>query len=235
MRTILSVRRSQIILSIAAFWFAILLGSCTSPVGQSQELLTKTSTPVMIVKPIITPALHSTTTPEMLQRKPEITATPIHIDVSSKNVLNDRFKSLYFITACKQDLLAGPLEPLPTETFKAPKPEFIEVDARSNPYVYSISEIADNDDHSYQAFVACEADNCHPKIFLKNSTDGEIYEINWNGRMSWRDIGGVIWINHDVVAFFQSNSPQVGQVLAVDVEKKDFVYYSLIRYDCPLQ
>jgi hypothetical protein len=224
-------------LPFAALLLTMPLASCTPPVGEVQQPVTKTDTPRIVVEASVTFTPLATDTPESLWPAAQITATPINVDTKSKDALNRLFARLYSTTACQEDLLAGPLAPLPAQTFVSPTPEFIEVHPQSDPYLYMhyFSEIADNVDGRYQAFVACENnEHCYPKIFMKDSAIGGVYEINWEGRESWRDIQAIIWISHDVVAFFQSNSPQVAQVLAVDVNKKVFIYYSLIDYDCPL-
>ena len=225
-------------LFIAIFLLAILLASCASPISKYQTSATITDTNQIILQPSVTLAPLGTDTPELPWPTPQITATAIEVNVNSNDVLNRLFERMYSITACKTDLLTnyfgGLPAPVEVSTVR-PFVEFIEVNVHSDPYMKLISEIADNDDRSYQAFVACEnSENCHPKIFVRSYKIGKVYELNWSERMAWRPIEGIIWIDHSVLAFSQSDSPEMAQVIAVDVEKKDFVYYSVVDYDCPL-
>ena len=165
----------------------VILASCTERGGQLQGNITTVNADGGI---------------EIVQQTPLRTATPMNINRSSIDEITQLFNRLYPMTACRIDLLARPLGPVLTETFKAPQPEFIEVNLKTDQDIQNVEEVADNNDKSYQAFVACNQKLCQPKIFVKNLTNGKVYEINWEERFSYRDIQAIIWINHDVLAFY---------------------------------
>lgn len=216
----------------------VVLVSCNSFSNNINNGVTKTSaSDFNSMTPSTSPSTTESFTPEKTLEvwpSPIVTATPINIDIDSKEAIEHLFDRIYFMTACKTNLLAGSYGLIPTESFVSPKPEFIEVNPQSNPDMQYVNEMADNEDKSYHAFVACNRELCQPKIYVEKISDGKVYEINWKERMPWRDIQAIVWIDHDVLAFYQSNSPYVSQVLAVDVEKKNFVYFSLVQYNCPL-
>jgi hypothetical protein len=49
--------------------------------------------------------------------------------------------------------------------------------------------------------------------------------------MPWRPIQWVTWINNDTLAFFQSSNPEQGQIIVINVDKREYLYAAIVFPD----
>lgn len=209
------------------------LTSCkTNESRQQQELnptrfaiATNTSEATVTISPspFITSSLTRTATPTArMIHTPRITATPINEEIQTYDDLRYLLEKLYPMTTCTYNLLAPGAEEMAGEH----NLEFIETGIKPDPTRIRISEIADNLDKNRQAFVAGE-------LYVSDYTTEKTFEISWSGRMPNRIIERIIWINNDVLVFFQSTNPWIAQVVAIDFVKQDYIYHSIVYANSP--
>jgi hypothetical protein len=157
---------------------------------------------------------------------PKVTATPIAAQLGTSDDLYHLLKKLYPECPCIGYNYANSSSPQAVS-----KVEFIEVDIQPDSKLHWISEIADNIEKSLQAFVACEPELCQDKIYIKDEKTQKVYEVNWEWRVPWRPIQWVTWINNDTLAFFQSSNPEQGQIIVINVDKREYLYAAIVFPD----
>jgi hypothetical protein len=258
-RTVLSLYRRWSCKSLTLALLVLLFVACTqsedfriqtTPVEETPKPSTpivtnapqpnSTPTQTITYEPTVASTLEATRTPEVTSAfeptltptwwvTPKITATPIASSPATAEELTTLLKQLYSITTpCYGSLLniqSPQVEPVGT-------PEFIEVTIQLEKWW--IEEIADNYTNNLRAFVACDPAFCQHKLLVKNLSSEEIYEINWNARMSWRPIDNLIWLGDNILAFEQSTGPYFWHIVALDVQARNFVHYSIASSQCPL-
>ena len=114
--------------------------------------------------------------------------------------------------------------------------KFIEVNIQPDPNKLWVSEIADNLDNSFRAFVACEPDLCNNQIYVKDNKTGKVYDIDWKLKSTWRSIQQVQWVNYSTFVFYQALDLAHGQVVAINFDTKEYIY-SAVAYpksNCPI-
>jgi len=159
---------------------------------------------------------------------PEVTATPIYEFIGSKDDLERLVRNLYtWWSPCIGQNFAE----ISPETPLSYSIEFVEVAVQPNPQEYWISEIADNIDKSLQAFVACDPEFCQDKIYVLDIETKKVYEIKWETQFPWRPIESVIWINENILAFYQSINPQRAQIVVVDIDERKYLYHAFVFPD----
>jgi len=161
---------------------------------------------------------------------PQITATPryalVRTDDDLKQVADD----------WAHRFCVGQNEVGSSSDWDSSNLEFTEVAIQPDPNKYWVSEIADNLDNSLRAFVACTPDLCHNQIYVKDNKTGKVYEVDWKFRTTWRPIQQVQWVNYNTLIFFHNTDPTHGQVVAINFDKKEYIY-SAVAYsksNCPI-
>jgi len=203
----------------------VLIVACQSSV------LASTATEVFssIEKSTFTMTLLPTSTPTQMPAvliTPIITATPFNAIINADADV-DQLIGKIFPGLC----IGFNFAEFPSVDLQPSKLEFIEADVQPDPKLYWVSEIADSADKSRQAFVACKPEFCQDKIYVKNANTGKVFEINWDARMPWRPIQWITWINSDILTFFQSSNPDHGLIIAVNVDKREVLYESVVFPD----
>jgi hypothetical protein len=214
----------SIVLAISFSVFVILVACQSAPTGApiSTGTSAPTSTPFLASDtPISTATVWVT---------PQITATPryalVRTDDDLKQVADD----------WAHRFCVGQNEVASSRDWDSSNLEFTEVDIQPDPNKYWVSEIADNLDNSLKAFVACTPDLCHNQIYVKDNKTGKVYEVDWKFRTTWRPIQQVQWVNYNTLIFFHDTNPTHGQVVAINFDKKEYIY-SAVAYsksNCPI-
>jgi len=167
--------------------------------------------------------------------KPNITATPLAFDATSQNLISI-IDTLFDHQMCtKTDYLTpvADIDPQYIPNYHIGKPEFNEITGKVDYQKIVIEEIADNTSGSYRAYlvdepaptVAC-ADCIQSRVYIQNQSNKRIYKLNWNGYLSSRILGNLLWIDNTILTFYQSIGPHGDELIGVDVEKQEFVYYA---------
>ena len=201
----------------------VILASCTSP----RAATIATSTP--IIRASETPTIHPTLveTPYILHLTPQITATPVAFRSGNQD-LDQIIGRIYGISvACNQP-----------DTAAQEKPEFTDISKWVKVDQLYIDEIADNENKTYRAYLVEEPvrDVCNAcfrsRVYSMKFSTGEAYMISWKGYLPGRVLFRLIWIGDRILAFEQSLSPHVGEIVAVDVQARSFVYHSFSSDFC---
>ena len=172
---------------------------------------------------------------------PRFTATPLVVEDSSLSQLA-AIKSLFPDNACLSEDLLTPIAPAGTAGFTGyniGEPEFINIANWESLQILDLDEIADSLSQSYRAFLvevlggSAECTGCvlQTKVLVQDRKNGNLYRIDWRGYEPRRVIFAIAWVGDNVLVFFQSLSPHAGDLVAIDVEKQRYVYYSLLS--CP--
>lgn len=211
-----------------AFVPCLIMISILSACQSLPIISTSRKTPSPTKKPLFTQplALVPPTTTATWWVTPKITATPVAAIVKTSDDLYNLLKKLYPMYPCIGYNYANSSSPQAISNL-----EFIEVDVQPEPKSYWVSEVADNFEKSRQAFVACEPESCQDKIYVKFEQTEKVYEVDWEWRMPWRPIQLVIWINNDILEFFQSSNPEQGQIIVINVEKREYLYTAIVIPD----
>lgn len=159
---------------------------------------------------------------------PVITATPIDF-VSSSKTLNEIIGDIYQIPpSCNYP-----------DTEEQQKPDFIDITKQvADINDLFTTEIADSLRKSYRAYLVEEqapekCSSCYrSRVYVMNLSTRQIYRIDWNGYFPGRFLLRMIWIGDKILVFKQSLSPHTGEIIAVDMEKHDFVYHIIRSEYC---
>jgi len=159
------------------FGLVVILAACQSssigtPISIGALALTSTP-PVATDTPVPTATVWVT---------PRITATPFY-----------GFAMAEEIEALLSSLCTGQNEVNSSEGWDSSNLEFVEVDMQPDPERYWISEIANNLDNSYQAFVACNPDMCKNQIYIKDNNTSKVYEVDWELETFSHPIKNIMW------------------------------------------
>jgi hypothetical protein len=117
------------------------------------------------------------------------------------------------------------------------KVEFLDVEEPDKLDISWVQAITYSPDKSRQAYIACivgsvESQGCSDHVYVKDKTSSKVFEIEFHGHQSWRPILNITWIGNDVLAFTESSSPQVDTIYAIDLAKREYLYYSLYYGQC---
>jgi hypothetical protein len=223
---VIRMERVKSIVVAACLVMIIILAACQS--------VTPAPVPIENPSPTTMPALTSTLLPSITPSPtatwwmtPEITATPLNATIHTNKEMVSVIKSLH------PDECIGPNDlKLTSGDVPVPSPvKLIEVDQLPDPNIYYVEEIAVNIDSSRQAVVACMPDKCVDNVYVKDNKTDKVYEIDW-GRMPWRPIQRLIWINEDILMFGQSSNPHYGAIIAINFAKKEYQYFGMASDGC---
>ena len=96
-----------------------------------------------------------------------------------------------------------------------------------------IEEIADNINKNYRAYLVDEpaptatcTDCIRSRVYIQNQLNRRIYKLDWNGYLPSRILFNLLWVDDTVLTFYQSIGPHSDELIGVDVEKREFVYYA---------
>ncbi len=117
------------------------------------------------------------------------------------------------------------------------KVKFLDVAEPNKLDISWVQAISYSPDKNRQAYIACvtdstESQGCSDHVYVKNESSGEVFEIEFHGHQSGRPIFNITWIGNDVIAFTENSSPQVDTIYAIDLAKKEYLYYSLYYGQC---
>lgn len=216
----------------STFFTVFFLVSCQSssstPVTSTQNVLPKATY-------LSTPNTQFTFTPApsaifwVIEITPVITSTPVVVNVNTEKELNFVIRNQIYPYPCfGYNFAKAPL----TDVNHASMLYFVEVNTQFDSKEYMVEEIADNQDGSRRAWVACNnANHCEDKIYVQDSESAQVYEITWEDQMFWRPIQGITWINTDILTLLQSANPDHALVMAIDVAKREVLYEGVIFPD----
>jgi hypothetical protein len=159
---------------------------------------------------------------------PAITATPLNMALSERGEIDSLIEQLH-PGICTGDNLAL-LTPPPIDVPPPTKLEITQVDTPPDPSSHYVSEIADNIDSSLQAFIACEPEKCVDSVYVKNNEIGKVYRVYFGG-LTYRPLQWLTWVNKDTFIVAQSSNPHYGLFVAINFNKREYVYYGMAR-DC---
>ena len=189
-----------------------------------------TENPSTITVPALTSTLSLSNVPSPTAtwwQTPEITATPLNAAIHTDKEMVSVIKSLH------PDECLGPND-IKRTSGAVPIPsalKLFEVDQLPDPTKYYVEEIAVNIDGSRRAVVACLPDKCVDDVFVKDNKTDKVYELDW-GRMPWRPIQRLIWINEDILMFGQSSNPHYGAIVAINFASKEYQYFGMASDGC---
>lgn len=84
----------------------------------------------------------------------------------------------------------------------------------------------------FRAFVACEYENCAPRLFVENMIDAQIFEITFSMRMPWRPLSNLTWLDNNILAFSQSSNPHYGFRYAIEVKQRNHLLTLVLADEC---
>ena len=151
---------------------------------------------------------------------PQITATPMNLAINTDDEIIGMLQKIHPHECFGQN------ETDPTSL------KFNEINEMPDSSVYYVEEVADNINNSRRAIVACVPDKCVDFVYVKDNVTGNVYQIDWGGRMDWRPIQRLIWIDQDVLLFDQSANPHFGHIFVIDVAQKEFKYFGMSSDRC---
>jgi len=157
---------------------------------------------------------------------PVLTATPIVQKPETEEGIEDLLDNLYSVDPEYR------LDILNVQELSIEKPclEFKRSNMDPNSKDIWISEIADNSSASLRAFIACDRNLCQQKLYVENTQDQTILEVDWSGRIPYRPISHIMWIGENQLAFSHLTGPHNAIVAIVRVNDEDFLYYWLVSY-----
>ena len=215
---------------ICVLLLSIALTSCASantsvsaiePVSTEPFNILPTNT-VFWITPAFSLTVEPTITPEFVQ--PYI----------PKNKVDDISKIIVQIYSIKPECAHSAFIEHPDLTTKVKFTEIIEPDLLE---IRWIQTIANSPNEQRQAFIACVADlpewhGCYDHLYIRGQSSHKVYEIGIDGHLPWRPIFHSIWIGNDILAFTENSSPAVDIIYAIDLNKKEYVYYSYYFGQC---
>jgi hypothetical protein len=154
---------------------------------------------------------------------PQITATPMNLATNTDDEVVGILQKIHPYECFGQN----EIDPTSLSSLK-----FNEINELPDSSVYYVEEIADNVNNSRKAIVACMPDKCVDYVYVKDNVTSKAYQIDWGGRMDWRPIQRLIWIDQDVLLFDQSANPHFGYILVIDVAQKEFKYFGMSSDQC---
>src|SRR5258706_15561115 len=169
--------------------------------------------------------------------KPYITATPIAFDISSGDIVKT-VDMLFDEEKCaKSDYLipTPPADASPKSFLGYPigKPKFIEITDHIDFSKVDIEEIADNVQKTFRAYLVKEAAptvSCsaciRSAVYIEDQVTNQVYKIDWRGYQPSRVLGRLTWIGNNNLTFFQSIGPHNDELIGIDIDKKEFIYYA---------
>lgn len=84
----------------------------------------------------------------------------------------------------------------------------------------------------FHAFIACEFENCQPRLFVKDLTNSNIFEVTFSMRIPWRPLSDLTWIDDNILAFSQFSNPHNGFRFAVDISQRKQLLTLVIADEC---
>jgi hypothetical protein len=154
---------------------------------------------------------------------PQITATPMNLPTNT----DDEMIGILQKTHSNECFGQNEIDQRSPSSLK-----FNEINELPDSSVYYVEEIADNINNSRKAIVACMPDKCVAYVYVKDNVTSKVYQIDWGGRINWRPIQRLIWIDQDVLLFDQSANPHFGHILVIDVAQKEFKYFGMSSEQC---
>ncbi len=203
---------------ITATFVISVLVACTPVSPPAVTAHAETATPSQTSTPILpspTPTWWVT---------PRITATPLNLELSKKGEIDTLIEQLH------PGICTGPnlaiLTPPPIDVPPPAKIEITEINPPPNQYSHYVSEIAENIDHSLQAYIACDPEKCVDNVYVKENKTGKVYRVYF-GTVTWRPIQWLTWANKDTFIAAQSSNPHYGLFVAINFNKREYVYYGM--------
>ena len=219
--------------AVSLMLFFVLV-SCAHQQESSGVVATTTPlpSPITLSTPTIPAAMLTEFAPPP---RPLLTDTPLAFHPSVEKI-HQIIDKLFDHNNCTRIDMLTPTAPGPTEGFlgyKLGNPELIEITNQVDIKRSDIYEIADNQNNRYRAYLVDEpapistcATCIQSRVYVQRHKGNQIYMINWKRYLSSRYLGRLIWVGNEVITFFQSLGPHGGELIGVDVEKQEFVYYA---------
>lgn len=111
--------------------------------------------------------------------------------------------------------------------------EFEDIAPDSIASLTTVEEDAISPNGMFRAFVACEYDNCQPRLFVENLTDSsQLFEVTFSMRMPWRPLDRLAWVDDNVLAFSQFSNPHYGFRYAIDVDQRKYLLTLVLVDEC---
>jgi hypothetical protein len=170
-----------------------------------------------------------TSSQEIFANAPQITATAVEFDSSSKDIAQVIDKGFGVATCSKKDLLNDEN----VYHYSVDNPLLVEISKESLEKV-KVKEIADNKSGSYRAYLVDEPspDVCEScdlsRIYIEDKVNNIFSKMDWKDYVFTRYLSNIVWIGDDVLAMRQDNDSNIFELYGVDVRSKDFVYFSVI-------
>ena len=111
--------------------------------------------------------------------------------------------------------------------------EFEDITSDSIASLTTVEEDVISPNGMFRAFVACEYDNCQPRLFIENLTDSsQLFEVVFSMRMPWRPLDRLAWVDDNVLAFSQFSNPHYGFRYAIDVNQREHLLTLVLVDEC---
>ena len=163
---------------------------------------------------------------------PQMTATSIVFDSSIQDI-SDVVDELFNLSTCsKKDLLNDE----EIYHYSVDHPLLIEI-SKSDLEKVEIKEIADSKNGSYRSYLVDEPSpnicgSCLlSRVYIEDKENKHFYKIDWKGYDFTRYISNLIWVGDSILAMRQANNSNTYEIYGVNVDLKEFVYFSVIS--CP--
>jgi|GEM_PF-6152120 hypothetical protein len=206
-------------------FLSILLISCTTnsathpnnnPISTLEFI---TSTPILTSTSTITPTAYITAIPNK-----ELESTN-----DFEKIINNYLKGK---SGCYHSILD-----FEKERKEAGDPIFIEKETDFGSASIWSSAIAENENLSLKAFIACipleiNSKACGDSVIIKDSILRKTYEVKFYGQSSNRPTYMIGWIGNEILTFWQNNSPATSTIVAIDIKNRTYAYLALYFYWC---
>jgi hypothetical protein len=221
--------------------------SCASPIIISEETSLNESGPVKAVAPTLIKTVEqagsqtpTVTISELVNTTPStnplplITATPIVYTGNTYRELSAVISDEYSLTKCVISVLH-------LEGALAGTPKFTEMTSGLDARMLRVEEISDSLSGNHRAYLVLEPHSCtdgecfQNKVYIEERTTRTLYQLDWDGYMSWRPISRLIWIGNEMLVFSHPSNPHISQIVGISMVERDFLFYSIAYGECPLE
>jgi hypothetical protein len=89
-----------------------------------------------------------------------------------------------------------------------------------------------NQDKSRRVSTVCDLDLCQDRIFIEDLDTGQTHEFQFAGRLRWRPITDINWLDNHILAFTQWSQPGYGFRYAIDVDEQEVLLVVHMTNEC---
>jgi hypothetical protein len=205
-------------------------------VGCAQSNLAMAPTPTLYMQPTksvatatLNPSPTSLSTSTVRKVTPYMGATPISAQIKTSTDLDNIMWQLFPMLCNKHNILLE--TPVPIDAHPPTILSINQVESLPDPNLYWVSAIADSVDKNRRAYIAGKQGFAENIILVKDNNTNKVFEIHYE-ILSGRWVERLRWINNDILIFFQSGSPHMGFIYAVNIDQNKYEYFGFDSLQC---